>query len=64
MTTKDIGQEAEIDQIMDALGDKMRRNILSLLKDKAMAVGDIAEQLSISRPPSPRLYPPSKIPAL
>jgi DNA-binding transcriptional ArsR family regulator len=45
-----ITEHTKIDSIMDALGDKTRRDILALLKERAMAVGDIAEQLPISRP--------------
>lgn len=45
-----ITEQQRIDSIMDALGDKTRRDILGLLKVQAMAVGDIAEQLPISRP--------------
>ena len=35
---------------MDALGHRTRRNILALLKEAPMPVGDIAERLPISRP--------------
>ena len=35
---------------MDALGHQTRRAILALLQDTALAVGDIAERLPISRP--------------
>jgi DNA-binding transcriptional ArsR family regulator len=35
---------------MDALGHQTRRAILSLLKDAALPVGDIAARLPISRP--------------
>ena len=35
---------------MDALGHRTRREILVLLRDGAMPVGDIAERLPISRP--------------
>jgi DNA-binding transcriptional ArsR family regulator len=45
-----ITKENDVDQIMDALGDKTRRNILALLKESSMAVGDIADRLPISRP--------------
>jgi DNA-binding transcriptional ArsR family regulator len=45
-----ITKEENVDQIMDALGDKTRRDILALLKESSMAVGDIADRLPISRP--------------
>lgn len=35
---------------MDALGHQTRRDILALLKEAAMPVGDIAVHLPISRP--------------
>ncbi len=35
---------------MDALGHKTRREILTLLKETSMPVGDIADRLPISRP--------------
>ncbi len=35
---------------MDALGHQTRRDILALLKETAMPVGDIAVRLPISRP--------------
>jgi DNA-binding transcriptional ArsR family regulator len=35
---------------MDALGDQTRRDILELLKESSMPVGDIASRLPISRP--------------
>jgi DNA-binding transcriptional ArsR family regulator len=51
MFTKDsIAQRHEVDRIMNALGDQTRRDILALLKAHPLAVGDIAEQLPISRP--------------
>jgi DNA-binding transcriptional ArsR family regulator len=45
-----ITKAEEIDQVMDALGDKTRRDILALLKETAMPVGEIANRLPISRP--------------
>ncbi len=39
-----------VDLIMDALGHQTRRDILALLKDAEMPVGDIAGRLPISRP--------------
>jgi DNA-binding transcriptional ArsR family regulator len=45
-----ITKENEIDRIMDALGDRTRREILTLLKESAMAVGDIAARVPVSRP--------------
>jgi DNA-binding transcriptional ArsR family regulator len=41
---------SDIDQVMNALGDKTRRDILALLNVRALAVGDIADQLPVSRP--------------
>ena len=35
---------------MDALGHQTRRDILALLKEAPMPVGDIAERLPVSRP--------------
>jgi DNA-binding transcriptional ArsR family regulator len=35
---------------LDALGDPSRRSIVELLGTRAMAVGEIADQLPISRP--------------
>ena len=35
---------------MDALGHQTRRDILALLKETAMPVGDIAGRLPVSRP--------------
>ena len=46
MVTKE--QPGEL--IMDALGHQTRRDILALLREAAMPVGDIADQLPISRP--------------
>jgi DNA-binding transcriptional ArsR family regulator len=38
------------DRVMDALGHRTRRDILALLKEAPMPVGDIAERLPVSRP--------------
>ena len=40
----------QIEHIMDALGHQTRRDILALLQGTALPVGDIANQLPISRP--------------
>ena len=45
-----VTKEQQADQIMDALGHRTRREILALLKEAAMPVGDIAARLPISRP--------------
>ena len=45
-----VTDERHIKLVMDALGHQTRRAILALLKDTALAVGDIAERLPISRP--------------
>jgi predicted transcriptional regulator len=39
-----------VDRVMDALGHQTRRDILALLKETALPVGDIAGHLPISRP--------------
>jgi DNA-binding transcriptional ArsR family regulator len=38
------------ERVLDALGHRTRRDILALLKDTPMPVGDIADHLPISRP--------------
>jgi DNA-binding transcriptional ArsR family regulator len=45
-----VTKEVPVDRVMDALGHQTRRDILALLKDAAMPVGDIAARLPISRP--------------
>jgi DNA-binding transcriptional ArsR family regulator len=40
----------QADQILDALGNQTRRDILILLKESPMDVGSIATHLPISRP--------------
>jgi predicted ArsR family transcriptional regulator len=40
----------QTDIVMDALGLQTRRDILTLLRAEALAVGDIANRLPISRP--------------
>lgn len=37
-------------RVLDALGNKTRRDILSLLRERPMAVGSIAARLPVSRP--------------
>lgn len=37
-------------QVLDALGDPTRRRVFELLRDGPVAVGEIAEQLPVSRP--------------
>lgn len=45
-----VTKEPDSDLILDALGHRTRRDILALLKEAAMPVGDIADRLPISRP--------------
>lgn len=45
-----VTKEQAADQILDALGHQTRRDILALLRVAPRPVGDIAEQLPISRP--------------
>ena len=45
-----VTEEKQIHQIMDTLGHQTRRDILALLKESAMPVGDLADRLPISRP--------------
>ena len=45
-----VTKEQPADQVMDALGHQTRRDILALLRESAMPVGDIAARLPISRP--------------
>jgi predicted transcriptional regulator len=45
-----VTEDEHVHLIMDALGHHTRRDILALLKEAAMPVGDIAERLPISRP--------------
>jgi DNA-binding transcriptional ArsR family regulator len=45
-----VTNEQHIERVMDALGHQTRRDILALLQGTALPVGDIADQLPISRP--------------
>jgi DNA-binding transcriptional ArsR family regulator len=45
-----VTKEADTQRVMDALGHQTRRDILALLRETAMPVGDIAVRLPISRP--------------
>ncbi|HKP52100.1 MAG TPA: metalloregulator ArsR/SmtB family transcription factor [Chloroflexia bacterium] len=45
-----VTEEKRVNRVMDALGHQTRRDILALLKEAAMPVGDIAVRLPISRP--------------
>ena len=45
-----VTKEQYGDLVLDALGHKTRRDILALLKEAAMPVGNIADRLPISRP--------------
>jgi DNA-binding transcriptional ArsR family regulator len=42
--------DGQAQEVLDALGHQTRRDILALLKEAALPVGDIAERLPISRP--------------
>lgn len=48
MTLKDKPLPAG--RVLDALGNQIRRDILHLLKEKPLAVGELAKQFPISRP--------------
>jgi len=45
-----VTNETETDHVLDALGHPTRRQILALLREQPLAVGEIAMQLPISRP--------------
>jgi DNA-binding transcriptional ArsR family regulator len=45
-----VTEEARAARILDALGHQTRREILALLRETAMPVGEIAERLPVSRP--------------
>jgi DNA-binding transcriptional ArsR family regulator len=45
-----VTNESQLESVMDALGHPTRRAILALLHEAALPVGDIADQLPISRP--------------
>lgn len=45
-----VTNEADADRVLDALGHPTRREILALLRQSPLAVGEIAERLPISRP--------------
>jgi DNA-binding transcriptional ArsR family regulator len=45
-----VTEDEQAQRVMDALGHQTRRDIVALLKENAMPVGDIAERLPISRP--------------
>ncbi|HEX8681782.1 MAG TPA: metalloregulator ArsR/SmtB family transcription factor [Ardenticatenaceae bacterium] len=45
-----VTEEERARRVMDALGHQTRREILALLKEAAMPVGEIADRLPISRP--------------
>jgi DNA-binding transcriptional ArsR family regulator len=45
-----VTKEPNDNLILDALGHQTRRDILTLLKESALPVGDIAGHLPISRP--------------
>ncbi len=45
-----VTEERQAHRVMDALGHQTRRDILALLQESAMPVGDIARRLPISRP--------------
>jgi DNA-binding transcriptional ArsR family regulator len=45
-----ITKEIQAQQVLDALGDQTRRDILALLRKAALPVGEIAKCMPISRP--------------
>lgn len=45
-----VTEAQPVDLVMDALGHQTRRDILALLRESALPVGDIAGRLPISRP--------------
>jgi DNA-binding transcriptional ArsR family regulator len=45
-----VTKASETDHVLDALGHPTRRQILALLREAPLAVGEIAERLPISRP--------------
>jgi DNA-binding transcriptional ArsR family regulator len=45
-----VTNRQDSDHVFDALGHQTRRDILALLKEAPMPVGDIADRLPISRP--------------
>jgi DNA-binding transcriptional ArsR family regulator len=45
-----VTNEQIVERVMDALGHQTRRDILALLKETALPVGEIAGRLPISRP--------------
>lgn len=45
-----VTNDQNADFVLDALGNQTRRDILTLLKEEPLPVGDIAARLPISRP--------------
>lgn len=45
-----VTKEEQATLVLDALGNQTRRDILAMLKEEALPVGDIAARLPISRP--------------
>jgi DNA-binding transcriptional ArsR family regulator len=41
---------ATYEQVLDALGDRTRRQIVQVLRDGPVAVGDLADRIPVSRP--------------
>ena len=45
-----MGTYERVDGVWDAMGDRTRRTILERLAERPRAVGELAEQLPVSRP--------------
>ena len=45
-----VTKGSEVDQVLDALGNQARRDILAMLQESEMSVGDIAAKMPVSRP--------------
>ncbi len=50
MGTPDRPNSLEADAVLDALGDPTRRAVLQIVAEGPVAVGEIADQLPVSRP--------------
>ncbi len=50
MSTPEKRNPLDADAVLDALGDPMRRAVLEIVAEGPVAVGQIAEQLPVSRP--------------
>lgn len=45
-----VTNSTDTERVLDALGNQTRREILSLLREAPMPVGEMAERLPVSRP--------------